>query len=231
MAEGQQTTPNLSAFSQLTAGQKGWLGLMGLGGALQSFSSIFSGYAENRYQQAVARSLETQARLVRLAADRQRTVNIMETAEKTHAVAVAGREKVATQKAAIAAQGGDISSMSAEALVLDTTDKQIEDINALNASLQFANNELTQEAEIRAILLQGNAEAARRQGKAAIGAGWASAGSTIINTATNIYGMSEMWGAKTGKVNTGITGSKANEQANLFSKYQPVEYKGPLRLK
>lgn len=169
-----------------------------LGAGAGAYLSIMQGRAQNRYMEAVAKQKEFQAKMIRKAAETERENMIYAARGEVEKIAEENMKLKGSQIATIAAAGGDISSQAAQNVVMETEDVAIQDISQINENLRRLSFQTTQNADIEALGLEGEAKAARKQGKAAKYGSYAQASLQLLQGYTSALLMTETYGTKIG---------------------------------
>lgn len=160
----------------------GAMGLTVLGGMANAYFAMETGRAQAKYQKAVAASMRLQASLIRQAMETNRKNNITVAAGETHKVALAGIAQKSAQRSAMSASGINESGYNAEALLRETENATIQDIDQINENLRNENYALWQKATAEAGNMEMKASLAEYQGRIAKKQGYANASLTLLNS-------------------------------------------------
>lgn len=188
-----------------------WGSLLGAGAG--AYLGIMQGRAQNRYMEAVAKQKEFQAKMILKAAETERENMIYAARGEVEKIVEENMKLKGSQIATIAAAGGDITSAAAQNVIMETEDVAIQDINQINKNLRRLSFQTIQNAEIEALGLEGEAEAARKQGRAAKYGSYAQASLQLLQGYTSALLMTETYGTKIGntvKPELKITGKTQN---------------------
>jgi hypothetical protein len=163
---------------------------------LQSIFGFIGASATSSYQDAVARTLELQAQILKRATERDITYSLEKGSQDIKVIREEGQKILGTQEATIAGQGGSVTSVSAQALLDETIRMQEQDVALLQSDIEKQSFEKRKEANIKSLDLIGQAEQARFAGKNAYNKALIEGGSTLLNAGATAKYMQESYDLK-----------------------------------
>lgn len=193
------------SFSGLSPMTQTAMGLTVASAAMGAYFNYMQGAAERNYQRVVKRQLEFQAQLVRQSAEIERENNIDVARGEADKVTKEMQQTEASQIAAIAAAGGDISSQAAQNVVSETFDMGVQDLEQINENLRRINFQTLHQAEMEALGLEAKGKLAEMQGEVSERKARASASLNLLEGFSNAFMIGESYRTKTG---TGLNTKK-----------------------
>jgi hypothetical protein len=171
------------------------MGAQVVGGIASADASEKQGRSQQRYYDYLAGQNEITAKETLKAADQQTTFIQDDAAGQTKLVRASGRLAAGAQRAALAANGVSLSSVSAEDLARDSFNREELDAEAVRHNADTKSYETQMQASMTAKSLRSQAVGYRMGGANAAEAGRLNAQTSLLGTATSVantyYGYSQ----------------------------------------
>lgn len=178
---------------------------------LQTIFGFIGASATASYQNAVAKTFELQAEILKRATETDIRYSLEKTSDSIKTVREEGQKILGTQEAMIGALGGSTTSVSAQALFEETIRLQEQDVSLLQSDVEKQAFEKRKEANIKSLDLLGQAEQSRIAGKNAFSKALVEGGSTLLNASANSLYMKESYDMKYN------LGSQSSDMSNTSS--------------
>ncbi len=159
----------------------GGLALAGM--VLGTASSIYGGYQQNEYYQALAAQNEKQANQTLKVAEMEKGLVYDKAAQQSQQASQALSQTIGTQKAVLGAANISGSSKTAEDIERSSAKQEFEDQLVIKYNADISAWETMANARIEADKLRAEAASYRKAGKNARTQGWLGAGSSLLGGA------------------------------------------------
>jgi hypothetical protein len=153
-------------------------------------ANILSGFASSNYYKALASSYAAQKQMNTDATNTQALYNMRAAADKSDQITKAGEQTFGAQKAAMAANGANMASVSAEDIVRDSAQKETQDQNTLAYNLDQTNFNLRKQNTLNNISADYQSASANQMAANAKTGGYLNGFASLVNSGATV---AERW--------------------------------------
>jgi len=156
--------------------------------AFQMYSQYQQGVATNNYYKSVAQQQEQQAKLDYARGEKQAELDTIQAKYAGKNQAEKSTMVSSSQRAAMVANGVDLSSVTAEDVASDSWSKAETDEMAIRYNADINNWSTMEDAKYKRWAGQVNAANSKQAGKNAMNQAYVNMGSTLLSSAASMYG-------------------------------------------